>query len=111
MKILLVLAVASALFGQRLPPATQAGEKLVRRYCSACHGAQLQGTEKAPALATPGIRGTSPEALRKILRDGRLTKGMPSFASLPEARRRQIVDWLTRPHDSVTCSSISLFTP
>ena len=74
--------------------ALQAGAKLYERECSACHGTDRQGRGKAPPLDRPDIRGAPPGALFWVLRNGSLRTGMPSFASLPEPQRWQIISFL-----------------
>lgn len=74
--------------------AARAGEKLYARECAACHGAQREGSAKAPPLARPDIRAAAPGALFWVLRNGNLRRGMPSFASLPEPERWQIVTFV-----------------
>jgi len=74
--------------------ARQAGQKLYQRECSACHGRDAKGSERAPALATPMLRQAPPGAIFWVLRNGSLCHGMPSFSHLPEQRRWQIVTYL-----------------
>ena len=74
--------------------AAKAGQKLFRRECSACHGQAAQGTRIAPALASPMVHGMPPGAIFRVLRNGNLKHGMPSFAHLPEQQRWQIVTYL-----------------
>ena len=76
------------------PSVAEAGAKLYDRECASCHGANRSGLGKAPPLNTPDVTKASPEALLSILLNGRLHRGMPSFAHLPEAERRQIVTYL-----------------
>jgi mono/diheme cytochrome c family protein len=74
--------------------ARRAGQKLYRRECSACHGRDAQGSERAPALASPMVRQAPPGAIFWVLRNGSLWHGMPSFSHLPEQQRWQIVTYL-----------------
>ncbi|MGA2433730.1 MAG: cytochrome c [Bryobacteraceae bacterium] len=75
-------------------PDVQAGEKLFREHCAQCHGALAQGTGRAPALRTAFIHNASPDFLMGVLKNGILRRGMPSWSSLPEPMRRQIVAYL-----------------
>jgi mono/diheme cytochrome c family protein len=72
----------------------EAGAKLFRRECAACHGEYGEGGRKAPSLAVPRIRYADPETLLWILKNGDLRSGMPSFAGMPRERREQIVMYL-----------------
>jgi mono/diheme cytochrome c family protein len=74
--------------------ARRAGAKLYKRECAACHGVRREGTRKAPALDTSEVGEVAPGALFWVLRNGSLSRGMPSFAHLPEAQRWQIVTFL-----------------
>ena len=72
------------------PQEIRAGAKLYQRYCAGCH----TGGEKAPALSSGEVRGMSAWELFRLLKDGRLGQGMPSWAQLPPEQRWQIVAWL-----------------
>jgi mono/diheme cytochrome c family protein len=76
--------------------ACQAGEKLFRRECSACHGEAGRGNGRrhTPILAAPTVRQADPGALFWILRNGSGTHRMPSFSQLPEGQRWQIITYL-----------------
>jgi len=74
--------------------AARAGAKLFARECAACHGADGRGTTTAPPLYTMDVQKASPGALFWVLRNGSLTRGMPSFAHLPEPQRWQIITYL-----------------
>lgn len=74
--------------------AARAGAKLYGRTCAPCHGSHREGHGRVPALDGAAIRQTPPGTLFWILRNGSLRTGMPSFASLPEAERWQIVAFL-----------------
>ncbi len=71
-----------------------AGEKLYRRECAACHGADRREGAKAPPLFRREVSGADPGALFWILRNGSIRRGMPSFAHLPEPERWQIIAFL-----------------
>jgi mono/diheme cytochrome c family protein len=53
-----------------------------------------EGHGRVPALDGAAIREAPPGRLFWILRNGSLRTGMPSFASLPEPERWQIVAFL-----------------
>lgn len=74
--------------------ARQAGTKLFARECAACHGEAGQGIGKAPSLRQQEVNDAAPGTLFWILRNGSLSRGMPSFAHLPEAERWQIVTYI-----------------
>ena len=74
--------------------ASRAGAKLYRQECASCHGQNRQGLEKAPPLNVAPVVKASPGVLFRILTNGSLRRGMPSFAHLPEARRWQLITYL-----------------
>lgn len=76
------------------PEAVKAGQKLFERHCAACHGASAQGLGKAPGLRSAQVQAASPGALFWFLTNGNPRAGMPSWSSLPEQRRWQIVAYL-----------------
>ena len=97
--IILFLGIASLLAAESLPQVNpyagqpleiQAGAKLYQRYCAACHAAG----EKAPSLTSGTVRAMATPELFRLLRNGRLAQGMPSWAQLPPEQRWQIVAWL-----------------
>ena len=74
--------------------ASRAGAKLYKQECASCHGQNRQGLEKAPPLNVAEVAKASPGVLFRILTNGSLRRGMPSFAHLPEARRWQLITYL-----------------
>jgi mono/diheme cytochrome c family protein len=72
----------------------RAGEKLFRRHCVECHGADGRGIGKAANLQAPEVQTKPPVGLVEYLRNGNLWRGMPSWAGMPEERRWQIVAYL-----------------
>jgi len=93
-------ALADAKTATRVNPyegqvdSVQAGEKLFQRYCSSCHGKDAQGLGRNPSLHSPTMKGASPGALFWLLRNGSLSRGMPSWSYLPPEQRWQLVTWI-----------------
>ena len=91
---------APAKFNSKLNPmegderARRAGTKLYARECSACHGKNAEGSEKAPPLRSAGVQHAPAGALFWSVTNGSMHHGMPSFAHLPEVQRWQIVTYL-----------------
>ena len=75
--------------------AVRAGAKLYQQECAACHGPRREGGGKIPPLDQPRIREAEPGALFWVLKNGSVSRGMPSFAHLPEAQRWQIISFLS----------------
>jgi glucose/arabinose dehydrogenase len=74
--------------------ATQAGQKLYAGSCANCHGPTGEGTGNVPSLASGPSQSASDGALFWYITKGDLSNGMPSWASLPELERWQIVDYI-----------------
>lgn len=71
-----------------------AGARLYSDYCSRCHGADLQGTRGKPSLRSGVVQNASDGELFWLLKNGDLRHGMPSWSSLPEAERWQILAYV-----------------
>lgn len=77
------------------PEATAAGALVYRDHCLQCHRANGAGDgHKKPALRSERIRSASDGDIEWFLRQGDLGHGMPSWSSLPEAQRWQVVAYL-----------------
>ena len=77
------------------PEAVHAGAILYRDHCQQCHQADAAGDgKKKPSLKTERVRTATDGDLEWFLRQGDLGHGMPSWSSLPEAQRWQIITYL-----------------
>ena len=77
------------------PDAVTAGALLYRDHCLQCHKADARGDNgKRPSLRSARLRSASEGDIEWFLRQGELRKGMPSWSSLPQAQRWQIVAYL-----------------
>ncbi len=86
-------ARANPLAGQ--PEAIHAGALVYREHCQQCHKANAEGDgHKRPSLRSPQIRNASDGDIEWFLRQGDLRHGMPSWSSLPQAQRWQLVAYL-----------------
>jgi glucose/arabinose dehydrogenase/mono/diheme cytochrome c family protein len=72
----------------------QAGQELYGQKCAACHGQNAQGSGNIPSLASGATQSAKPGEIFWYITRGDLTNGMPSWASLPEEQRWQIVTYL-----------------
>ena len=86
-------AQSNPLAGQ--PEAIAAGALVYRAHCQQCHNASAQGDgHKRPSLRSERLRAVSDGDLEWFLRQGDLGRGMPSWSSLPQAQRWQVVAYL-----------------
>ncbi|MCL4524438.1 MAG: c-type cytochrome [Acidobacteria bacterium] len=76
------------------PDAAKAGRKLFLRHCAECHGEDLRGVGKAPALDSDQVTQAPGGELFWFLTNGNLRSGMPAWSGLPEQKRWQIVTYL-----------------
>src|SRR5215467_414440 len=76
------------------PMAAAAGRKLYDDHCAQCHGADGRGRERAIDLHSATIQSAPDGSLFWALRNGRIRKGMPSWASLPDQQLWQLVTYL-----------------
>ena len=77
------------------PDAIPAGALVYREHCQQCHKANAMGDgHKRPSLRSDQIRKASDGDIEWFLRQGDLGHGMPSWSSLPEAQRWQVIAYL-----------------
>lgn len=75
--------------------AIEAGHQIYLAHCAECHQADARGDgKKKPSLVTPSVRDATDGDLEWFLRQGDLRHGMPSWSSLPQAQRWDIVAYL-----------------
>ena len=77
------------------PNAIANGAAIYKDHCAQCHGANATGDgKKKPPLQSESVRSATDGDLEWFLRQGDLAHGMPSWSSLPQAQRWQIVAYL-----------------
>jgi mono/diheme cytochrome c family protein len=74
--------------------AVAAGSRLYATNCGSCHGTKGHGTANMPALSEGPTQSASDGEVFWFITTGTPDKGMPSWASLPERQRWQIVTYL-----------------
>jgi len=74
--------------------AIAAGCKMFADHCAKCHGADALGNRKKPSLRTNEVQSATDGELFWLLRNGYLKRGMPSWSSLPEPSRWQIIAYV-----------------
>ena len=63
--------------------------------CASCHGLDARGGERGPDLVTrPEVVRKTDAELRKVLTDGKIATGMPSFSSYAPAKLSALVAYL-----------------
>jgi len=71
-----------------------AGKTAFERNCAACHGPMGEGSGNVPSLAAEAAQGASDGELFWYITQGDVNNGMPSWQSLPEQERWEIVNHL-----------------
>jgi glucose/arabinose dehydrogenase/mono/diheme cytochrome c family protein len=83
----------------------QAGRQLYTQRCSRCHGRNAEGSGNIPALVDGVLESVSDGELFWFITNGNHKSGMPSFASLPDRQRWQLVTYVKGLGLSQTASS------
>ncbi len=76
------------------PQAIAAGNLLFHRNCAQCHGADVEGRHGRPSLRSERVAHATDGELAWLLRNGSLAKGMPTWSTIPEPERWQIIAFL-----------------
>ena len=72
-----------------------AGSLVYKDHCAQCHRSDAMGDGlKKPPLRSDRIKSATDGDLEWFLRQGDLGHGMPSWSSLPEAQRWQLISYL-----------------
>jgi glucose/arabinose dehydrogenase len=74
--------------------AVDTGKTLYARNCLACHGKMGQGTGNVPSLVDGKLKGVAPGEVFWFVTKGDKDNGMPSWDSLAEEKRWQIVSYV-----------------
>ena len=91
------------------PKIVAGGRKLFLRHCAECHGEDGRGLKKAADLQLDVVQQQTDGALHWKITNGNAGPGMPSFSSLPDLQRWQIVLYLRtlRPVDGANADPAS----
>jgi mono/diheme cytochrome c family protein len=71
-----------------------AGKKVYLDHCAKCHGEDGEGRRKKPSLRTSRVQHATDGEIFWLLKNGELKKGMPTWSSLPEPTRWQIIAYV-----------------
>jgi mono/diheme cytochrome c family protein len=74
--------------------AIAAGAKIFADHCAKCHGSDALGRGKKPSLRSKEVQEAADGEIFWLLRNGDLRRGMPSWSSLPEPSRWQVVTYI-----------------
>ena len=76
------------------PAAAAAGARVYATNCGSCHGVKGRGTGNIPQLSEGPTQSASDGEVFWFITNGAVDNGMPSWASLSERQRWQIVTYL-----------------
>lgn len=76
------------------PDAVAAGSKMFADHCAQCHGPDALGNGKHPSLRSGRVQNAKDGEIFWLLRNGNLSRGMPSWSALPEPSRWQIITYV-----------------
>ena len=96
-------ARTNPLAGQK--QAEEAGRQLYASECSRCHGERAEGHGGRPALMSARVAAASDGELAWLLKNGDPWHGMPSWGSLPETERWQLVSYLRQINQAPDAAS------
>jgi len=71
--------------------AVAAGRRVFYDHCAKCHGDDAMGRRKKPSLRSSRVQQATDGEIFWLLRNGNLRHGMPSWSSLPEPTRWQVI--------------------
>jgi len=74
--------------------AVAAGRKVYMDHCQKCHGEDGTGRRKKPSLRTGRVQQATDGEIFWLLKNGNLKNGMPTWSSLPEPTRWQIITFV-----------------
>jgi glucose/arabinose dehydrogenase/mono/diheme cytochrome c family protein len=87
------------------------GQLLFAKTCANCHGPAGQGNGNVPSLAGGPSKSAADGELFWYITKGDLNNGMPSWASLPENQRWQIISYIRELQTSTAVPSPAPWDP
>jgi len=74
--------------------AIAAGSKMFADHCAQCHGPDALGRDKHPSLRSDRVQNAKDGEIFWLLKNGNLSRGMPTWSALPEPSRWQIITYV-----------------
>jgi mono/diheme cytochrome c family protein len=74
--------------------AIAAGSRVFADHCGKCHGSDAMGHGGRPSLRSDRVQNATDGEISWLLKNGNLAKGMPSWSSLPEPTRWQVIAYI-----------------
>jgi mono/diheme cytochrome c family protein len=74
--------------------AAAAGARLFSDHCAQCHGSDALGRGNHPSLRSDRVQHATDGEIFWLLKNGNLSRGMPTWSALPEQSRWQIITYV-----------------
>jgi mono/diheme cytochrome c family protein len=74
--------------------AVSAGKRLFEDHCAKCHGEDGLGRGTKPSLRSDRVQQATDGEIFWLLKNGNLRRGMPTWATIPEPMRWQIITYV-----------------
>lgn len=74
--------------------AVTAGKRVFEDHCAKCHGGDALGRGKRPSLRSERVQQATDGEIFWLLKNGNLPKGMPTWATIPEPMRWQVITYV-----------------
>jgi len=74
--------------------AVAAGKRVFEDHCAKCHGGDALGRGKRPSLRSERVQQATDGEIFWLLKNGNLPKGMPTWATIPEPMRWQVITYV-----------------
>jgi mono/diheme cytochrome c family protein len=74
--------------------AVSAGKRMFEDHCAKCHGDDAMGRGKRPSLRSERVQQATDGEIFWLLKNGNLPKGMPTWSTIPEPVRWQIITYV-----------------
>lgn len=74
--------------------AAAAGKRVFEDHCAKCHGDDAMGRRKKPSLRSERVQHATDGELFWLLKNGNPAKNMPTWNSLPEPMRWQVITYI-----------------
>ena len=74
--------------------AVAAGKRVFEDHCAKCHGGDALGRGTRPSLRSERVQQATDGEIFWLLKNGNLPKGMPTWATIPEPMRWQVITYV-----------------
>jgi glucose/arabinose dehydrogenase len=87
--------------------APEAGKIVFTRVCAKCHGPSGAGSGNVPSLQDGSVQSAPDGAIFWYITNGDLDNGMPSWASIPDTQRWQVITYIKALKSGAAATELS----